>query len=52
MTAVEARTIRGVLYIEDALGWVWRNNPNARAGEPHWVRMPPNITLDRLASLR
>lgn len=52
MTAVEVRTIRGVLYARDALGWIWRHNPTASPGRPHWVRLDHIDSFAQLEATR
>lgn len=34
----EERSIRGVRYVKDAYGWIWRENVGAKPGQPHWLR--------------
>lgn len=34
----EYRTIRGIRYGRDNLGWIWRENRSAKPGELRWSR--------------
>ena len=34
----EEREIRGVRYAKDGIGWIWRENKEAKPNEPRWLR--------------
>lgn len=46
----ECRTIRGVRYGRDNLGWIWREVVNAKPGEPRWLRTGFS-TFDQIETL-
>lgn len=47
----EVRTIRGVRYLLDELGWIWREVQHAKPGEPHWLRTGFS-TFEQIDALR
>lgn len=47
----EERSIRGVRYVKDAFGWIWREVVNAKPGQPHWLRTGFS-TFEQIEALR
>lgn len=47
----EYRTIRGIRYGRDNLGWIWREVREAKPGQPRWLRTGLS-TFEQIEALR